>query len=130
RGRVVARGGGRRARRIAHAADLTGRAIEQALLGAVLDHPHIRLLENHMAVDLIREPGARGRVWGAEILDRAQGTTRDFLARATVLATGGSGKVYLYTSNPDIATGAGVPMAYPTRALVSNLPFVPFHPTS
>jgi len=125
----LGREGGHSARRIAHAADLTGRAIEQALLGAVLDHPHIRLLENHMAVDLIREPGARGRVWGAEILDRAQGTTRDFLARATVLATGGSGKVYLYTSNPDIATGDGVAMAYRAGAVVSNLEFVQFHPT-
>jgi L-aspartate oxidase len=129
RGLSLGREGGHSARRIAHAADLTGRAIEQALLGAVLEHPNIRLLENHMAVDLIRERGARGRVWGAEILDRSRGTTRDFLARAVVLATGGSGKVYLYTSNPDIATGDGVAMAYRAGAVVSNLEFVQFHPT-
>jgi L-aspartate oxidase len=127
RGLSLGREGGHSARRIAHAADLTGRAIERALLTAVLDHPRIRLLENHMAVDLIH--GARGRVWGAEILDRARGTTRDFLARAVVLATGGSGKVYLYTSNPDIATGDGVAMAYRAGAVVSNLEFVQFHPT-
>lgn len=125
----LGREGGHSARRIAHAADLTGRAIEKALLAAVLEHPRIRLLENHMAVDLLRERRPRGRVWGAEILDRSRGTTRDFVARATVLATGGSGKVYLYTSNPDIATGDGVAMAYRAGAVVSNLEFVQFHPT-
>jgi L-aspartate oxidase len=129
RGLSLGREGGHSARRIAHSADLTGRAIEQALLRAVLDHPRIRLLENHMAVDLIRERGGRRRVWGAEILDRSRGRTRDFLARAVVLATGGSGKVYLYTSNPDIATGDGVAMAYRAGAVVSNLEFVQFHPT-
>jgi L-aspartate oxidase len=126
RGLSLGREGGHSARRIAHAADLTGRAIEQALLAAVLDHPRIRLLENHMAVDLIRERGGRRRVWGAEILDRSRGRTRDFLARAVVLATGGSGKVYLYTSNPDVATGDGVAMAYRVGARVANMEFFQF----
>ena len=126
RGLALAREGGHSARRIAHAADLTGREIERALLAAVFAHPRIRVLENHLAVDLVRDARA---VWGAEVLDHASGRASLFVARAVVLATGGSGKVYLYTSNPDIATGDGVAMAYRAGAVVSNLEFVQFHPT-
>jgi L-aspartate oxidase len=126
RGFALGREGGHSARRIAHAADLTGREIERALLAAVQAHPRIRVLQNHLAVDLVRDARA---VWGAEVFDHASGRASLFLARAVVLATGGSGKVYLYTSNPDIATGDGVAMAYRAGAVVSNLEFVQFHPT-
>jgi L-aspartate oxidase len=141
RGRVeLGREGGHSARRIAHAGDLTGKEIERALLAAAQSHPNVTILENHMAIDLLleshlgprRAPGrGRGRdaVWGAYVLDRTNGKILPFRAGATVLATGGSGKVYLYTTNPDIATGDGVAMAYRAGAPVANLEFVQFHPT-
>jgi L-aspartate oxidase len=141
-GRIeLGREGGHSARRIAHAGDLTGREIERALLAAAQSHPNVTILENHLAVDLLLESHlggrakrgatARGRdaVWGAYVLQRSSGKIRPFRAGATVLATGGSGKVYLYTTNPDIATGDGVAMAYRAGAPVANLEFVQFHPT-
>jgi len=134
----LGREGGHSARRIVHAGDSTGREIERAVLEAVQNHPNITLFENHIAVDLLLESHAVGRragagrkdaVWGAYVLDREKGRIRPFRARATVLATGGSGKVYLYTTNPDIATGDGVAMAWRAGAEVANLEFVQFHPT-
>ena len=142
----LGREGGHSQRRIVHAGDLTGREIERALLSAAARHANITLLENHFAVDLLLESqlsprsrqatksrGGTGRakdaVWGAYVLERTNGTIRPFRARATVLATGGSGKVYLYTTNPDIATGDGVAMAWRAGAPVANLEFVQFHPT-
>ncbi len=135
----LGREGGHSQRRIVHAGDLTGREIERALLHAVQTHPKITMFENHLAIDLLLEshvaktrgPRRRGRdsVWGAYVLDRMNGRIRPFRARATVLATGGSGKVYLYTTNPDIATGDGVAMAWRAGAPVANLEFVQFHPT-
>lgn len=141
----LGREGGHSARRIVHAGDLTGREIERALLAAAARHANVTLLENHLAVDLLLESqlspasrrasraagGARRRdvVWGAYVLDRTSGRIVPFRARATVLATGGSGKVYLYTTNPDIATGDGVAMAWRAGAPVANLEFVQFHPT-
>jgi L-aspartate oxidase len=141
RGFALGREGGHSSRRIVHARDFTGRAIEETLLERVRQHPRIRILENQLAVDLIlesrlasgrrRAPGDRGAdtCWGAYVMDRETRRIRAFTARAVVLATGGSGKVYLYTSNPDVATGDGVAMAYRAGAPVANLEFVQFHPT-
>jgi L-aspartate oxidase len=136
-GYSLGREGGHSRRRIVHASDFTGRAIEQGLLDAVRAHRRIRLVEDQLGVDLLlesrlRRNGRRGRAdrcWGAYVMDAASGRIRPFAARLTVLATGGCGKVYLYTSNPDIATGDGIAMAYRAGAAVENLEFVQFHPT-
>ena len=138
-GFALGREGGHSRRRIVHAGDFTGRAIEQVLLERVHRHPRVRVLEDRLAVDLILESrlgrGGRGRrggrdaCWGAYVLDRASGRIAPVTARCTVLATGGCGKVYLYTSNPDVATGDGVAMAYRAGVPVANLEFVQFHPT-
>ncbi|MBI5168946.1 MAG: L-aspartate oxidase [Candidatus Eisenbacteria bacterium] len=132
----LGREGGHSHRRIVHASDFTGRAVEQTLLDRVRRHPRIRLVEDQLAVDLIlgsrlRGAKAKGRdsCWGAYVMDRASGHIRAVTARVTVLATGGCGKVYLYTSNPDVATGDGVAMAYRAGAAVEGLEFVQFHPT-
>jgi L-aspartate oxidase len=102
----------------------------------VREDPRVELRENQLAVDLILESRMRGRrrgrrdaCWGAYVMDRASGAIRPVTARVTVLATGGCGKVYLYTSNPDVATGDGLAMAYRAGAPVANLEFVQFHPT-
>lgn len=125
--------GGHSRRRIVHAADMTGREIERALLDAVAANPRIHVLEDHMAVDLILGSrlgvGAEERCWGAYVMDTRKRRIFPVTARVTVLASGGSGRVYLYTSNPDIATGDGVAIAYRAGALIGNLEFVQFHPT-
>jgi L-aspartate oxidase len=133
---ALGREGGHSRRRIVHAADMTGREIERALLAAVAAHPKIHIFEHHMAVDLIlasrlgtAEAAGGERCWGAYVLDVTSGRIAPVTARVTVLASGGSGRVYLYTSNPDIATGDGVAAAYRAGALVGNLEFVQFHPT-
>ena len=108
------REGGHSRRRIFHAKDLTGREVERALLVRARENPRIRIFENHAAINLITrgklssfdQPGV-DEVLGAYVLDRNTGAIHTFVADATVLATGGSGKVYLYTSNPDVATGDG-----------------------
>jgi L-aspartate oxidase len=135
RGYALGREGGHSKRRIVHASDFTGRAIEQALIARVRRDPRIELVEDQVAVDLILESRMRSRAggretcWGAYVMDRQSGRIRAVTARATVLATGGTGKVYLYTTNPDIATGDGLAMAYRAGAPVANLEFVQFHPT-
>ncbi|MBI3539652.1 MAG: L-aspartate oxidase, partial [Candidatus Eisenbacteria bacterium] len=136
RGLALGREGGHSRRRIVHAADATGRAVEATLLERVRRHPRVRVLEDQLAVDLIldsrmrrRRGGGRDACWGAYALDRSTGRIRPVGARCTVLATGGSGKVYLYTTNPDVATGDGLAMAYRAGAPVENLEFVQFHPT-
>ena len=138
RGFSLGREGGHSHRRIVHATDFTGRAIEQVLLERVHGHPRVRVLENRLAVDLILESRLRGRraarggrdaCWGAYVLDRRSGLVGAVRARCTVLATGGCGKVYLYTTNPDVATGDGLAMAYRAGVPVENLEFVQFHPT-
>ena len=128
--------GGHSARRVAHASDLTGKEIERALLAQIAIDPNIEVLENHLAIDLLVESKARkreredgDRCLGAYVLNRLTGEVETRLAGVTVLCTGGCGKVYLYTTNPDIATGDGVAMAYRAGAKVANLEFIQFHPT-
>jgi L-aspartate oxidase len=123
--------GGHSARRLAHAADMTGREVERALLEAVARSPRVRILEGHTAIDLITRAkyGGPEVCAGAYVLDESSGKVLTILARAVVLSTGGAGKVYLYTSNPDVATGDGVAMAYRAGAEIANMEFYQFHPT-
>jgi L-aspartate oxidase len=128
----LGREGGHSHRRVLHAQDLTGQEIMRALTEAAARLRAIRTLENHVAIDLLVEAPANGRpgaCWGVYAFDRATQTIKKVIARATLLATGGAGKVYLYTTNPDIASGDGVAMAYRAGAPVGNLEFYQFHPT-
>lgn len=122
----LGREGGHSKRRVAHAYDLTGREIERALVDSVGRTQRISLYENHMCIDLIRDQTQK--CVGAYVLDET-GQVETFMAKVVVLCTGGAGKVYLYTSNPDIATGDGVAIAHRAGARVSNMEFVQFHPT-
>ncbi len=127
----LAREGGHSARRVAHAKDTTGREIQRALLASAEAHPNIKLMPGHMAVDLLQmgKYGGPEACFGAYLLDQATNEVKTAVARATILATGGAGKVYLYTTNPDVACGDGVAIAYRAGAAVSNMEFFQFHPT-
>jgi L-aspartate oxidase len=127
--------GGHSARRILHSHDLTGRAIAEALYAACKKNPRIKIYENHVAIDLILRDHARNllpetnRCFGAYTFDEAGRKITLFGAKFTVLATGGAGKVYRYTSNPDTATGDGIAMAYRAGLPLKNMEFMQFHPT-
>jgi len=126
--------GGHSKRRILHAKDVTGREIESALLTALALHPNVEIFEDHAAIDLItrRKLGfttSENRCVGVYVLDCKTGKVETFACRHLLLATGGCGKVYLYTTNPSIATGDGVAMAYRAGVPIANMEFIQFHPT-
>jgi L-aspartate oxidase len=129
----LTREGGHAVRRIAHAADATGKAIHDALLARAREHPNIDLRERWMAVDLITSRHLKRqespRCYGVYALDMDRGRVETLAADAVVLATGGVGKVYRYTSNPDTATGDGIAMAWRAGCRVGNMEFIQFHPT-
>jgi L-aspartate oxidase len=135
----LGREGGHSRNRIVHAKDLTGKIVEQSLLDAIKQNPNIKIFEQHIAIDLITEHHLGRKesennlplhCWGAYVLDESSGIISQFLARSTVLATGGCGQVYLHTTNPQIATGDGIAMAYRAGAKIANLEFMQFHPTT
>ena len=130
----LTREGGHSARRILHARDATGREIERALLEAVAREPRITLLENHTAIDLItmRKLGLtapKDRVLGVHVLDEGTQDVITLRSDRIILATGGCGRVYQYTTNPSIATGDGVAIAWRAGAAIANMEFIQFHPT-
>ena len=135
----LGREGGHTENRIVHAQDMTGKEVERVLLNHVKQHDKITVYENHIAIDLITCSTRlkRGLVitthedycCGAYVFDCSKNRVKTFCSKITLLATGGAGKVYLYTSNPDIATGDGIAMGYRAGATVANLEFVQFHPT-
>jgi len=139
----LTREGGHRHRRVFHAADATGKAIENTLLHEIQSHHNIDVFDHHLAIDLILEntppeqkitglATARKRhkrCLGAYVLDRNKDVTRVFRARFVVMASGGASKVYLYTSNPDVSTGDGIAMAWRAGCRVANMEFIQFHPT-
>jgi len=133
----LTREGGHSHRRIVHAADATGAAVQATLVERVRSTPNVTVFEHHMLVDLITDrqlPGAPGapderRCFGAYVLDTEEDEVMTFEAGHTVLATGGAGKVYLYTTNPDTATGDGIAAAWRAGCQVGNMEFIQFHPT-
>ncbi len=128
----LTREGGHSHRRIIHAADATGRAVQETIAAKVQAHPNITLLERHIAIDLITGKSLRqndNRCYGAYALNSLSGDVITITAQNTVLATGGAGKVYLYTTNPDTATGDGIAMGWRAGCRVANMEFIQFHPT-
>lgn len=130
----LTREGGHSHRRILHAADATGKAVQTTLVSQVKNHPNVSLLEDHNAIDLIttEKLGLKGenRCIGAYVYNRSTDKVEVIRARFVALATGGASKVYLYTSNPDVASGDGIAMAWRAGCPVTNMEFNQFHPTS
>ncbi|MCE7735670.1 MAG: L-aspartate oxidase [Candidatus Heimdallarchaeota archaeon] len=122
----LGREGGHSTRRVAHVNDSTGLAIHSSMVDNVANHPQINILEYHTAIDLVH---VNEQVAGAYVLDINNDEIINFSARITILASGGSGKVFLYTSNPDVASGDGIAIAYRAGAIISNMEIVQFHPT-
>jgi L-aspartate oxidase len=131
----LTREGGHSVRRVIHAADTTGQAVQKTLGGKVLNHKNISVLEHHIAIDLItskklgRTDTSSNCCYGAYALDNQSGNVSTISAQNTILATGGAGKVYLYTTNPDTATGDGIAMGWRAGCHIANMEFIQFHPT-
>lgn len=128
----LTREGGHSARRVIHVADATGFAVQDTLTRKVRANPNITVLESHIAIDLItgeKLGSGINRCYGAYVLDSRSGDVITIGAPNTLLATGGAGKVYLYTTNPDTSTGDGIAMAYRGGCQVANMEFIQFHPT-
>ncbi|MDE2311057.1 MAG: FAD-dependent oxidoreductase, partial [Betaproteobacteria bacterium] len=128
----LTREGGHSHRRIIHAADATGMAVQETLAAKVVAHPNITLLEHHIAIDLLtgNKLGHQdNRCYGAYALNSPSGEVVTIAAHDTILATGGAGKVYLYTTNPDTATGDGIAMGWRAGCRMANMEFIQFHPT-
>lgn len=128
--------GGHSTRRIIHSGDATGKAVQQALIQKIRLHPNITVLEHHIAIDLITDDrltdytkDRNKRCVGAYILDKKKDKVLSFAAQNIVLATGGASKVYLYTTNPDTATGDGIAMGWRAGCRIANMEFIQFHPT-
>ncbi|MBI2416544.1 MAG: L-aspartate oxidase, partial [Ignavibacteriales bacterium] len=136
---ALAKEGGHSHSRIVHAKDLTGKEVERALIAYISELPNVVVLEDHLGIDLITEHNIQARkeypidnrhCWGAYVLDVKTGIVKKILAKATLMATGGLGQVYLHTTNPGIATGDGYAMAFRAGASMGNMEFIQFHPTS
>ncbi|MBC3766880.1 L-aspartate oxidase [Neptunicella marina] len=125
----LTREGGHSHRRILHAADATGKAVELTLVDAVVTHPNIHIFERYNAIDLITDKNDNKRILGAYVWNRKQEHVEVIRCRFAALATGGASKVYQYTSNPDVSSGDGVAMAWRAGCRVANMEFNQFHPT-
>ncbi|MDO8333962.1 MAG: FAD-dependent oxidoreductase, partial [Nitrosomonas sp.] len=128
--------GGHSMRRIIHSGDATGKAVQQVLIEKIRSHPNICVLEHHIAIDLITSDklishaaSSHKQCFGAYVLDKQKDKVYTFTAQNTVLATGGASKVYLYTTNPDTATGDGIAMGWRAGCRIANMEFIQFHPT-
>lgn len=135
----LAREGGHSMPRILHSKDLTGNEIERALINSISERENIKVIENAVAIDLLTEHNVRGlnkklkqnnNCWGAYVLNCVENIVIKIVSKATIIATGGLGQVYLHTTNPLIATGDGFAMAYRAGAKIGNMEFIQFHPTA